>query len=43
MISAGDFRNGMTFELDGNVVSIVEFQHVSQGKVQRLSAPRLRM
>lgn len=32
MISAGDFRNGMTFELDGNVVSIVEFQHVKPGK-----------
>ena len=32
MISAGDFRNGMTFELDGNVVSIVEFQHVKVGK-----------
>ncbi len=32
MISAGDFRNGSTFELDGNVVSIVEFQHVKPGK-----------
>lgn len=32
MISAGDFRNGVTFELDGNVVSIVEFQHVKPGK-----------
>ena len=32
MISAGDFENGMTFELDGNVVSIVEFQHVKPGK-----------
>ncbi len=32
MISAGDFRNGITFELDGNVVSIVEFQHVKPGK-----------
>lgn len=31
-ISAGDFRNGMTFELDGNAVSIVEFQHVKPGK-----------
>ena len=25
MISAGDFRNGVTFEMDGNVVSIIEF------------------
>lgn len=32
MISAGDFRNGITFELDGKVVSIVEFQHVKPGK-----------
>ena len=32
MISAGDFRNGITFELDGNVVSIVEFQHVKPDK-----------
>lgn len=32
MISAGDFRNGVTFELDGNVVSVVEFQHVKPGK-----------
>lgn len=32
MISAGDFRNGMTFEEDGNVMQIVEFQHVKPGK-----------
>ena len=32
MLSAGDLRNGSTFELDGNVVSIVEFQHVKPGK-----------
>ena len=32
MLSAGDFRNGSTFEIDGNVVSIVEFQHVKPGK-----------
>jgi elongation factor P len=32
MISAGEFRNGVTFELDGDVVSIVEFQHVKPGK-----------
>ncbi len=32
MISAGDFRNGVTFELDGNVYQIVEFQHVKPGK-----------
>ncbi len=32
MITAGDFRNGATFELDGNVVQVVEFQHVKPGK-----------
>ena len=32
MISAGDFRNGITFELDGNVVQVIEFQHVKSGK-----------
>ncbi|MBE7030564.1 MAG: elongation factor P [Ruminococcaceae bacterium] len=32
MISAGDFKNGVTFELDGNVFQIVEFQHVKPGK-----------
>ena len=32
MISAGDFRNGVTFELDGQVVQVVEFQHVKPGK-----------
>lgn len=32
MISAGDFRNGVTFEMDGNVVQIIEFRHVKPGK-----------
>ncbi|MCX7715130.1 MAG: elongation factor P [Clostridia bacterium] len=32
MISAGDFRNGITFELDGNVYQVIEFQHVKPGK-----------
>ena len=32
MVSAGDFRNGVTFEMDGQVVSIIEFQHVKPGK-----------
>ena len=32
MISAGDFRNGVTFELEGNVYQIIEFQHVKPGK-----------
>ena len=32
MITAGDFRYGVTFEMDGQVVSIIEFQHVKPGK-----------
>jgi len=32
LVSAGDFRNGITFEMDGQVVQIVEFQHVKPGK-----------
>jgi elongation factor P len=32
MISAGDFRNGVTFDIDGNVYQIIEFQHVKPGK-----------
>lgn len=32
MISAGDFRNGVTFELDGSLVQVIEFQHVKPGK-----------
>jgi len=32
MITAGDFRNGVTFEYDGQVFQVVEFQHVKPGK-----------
>ena len=32
MISAGDFRNGVTLEIDGQVVQVIEFQHVKPGK-----------
>ena len=32
MVSAGDFRNGVTFEQDGNVFQVIEFQHVKPGK-----------
>ncbi len=32
MVSAGDFRNGVTFEMDGKVYQIIEFQHVKPGK-----------
>ena len=32
MISVSDFRNGVTFDMDGKVMQIVEFQHVKHGK-----------
>jgi len=32
MISAGEFRKGLTFEMDGNIYTIVDFQHVKPGK-----------
>ena len=32
MISVSDFRNGVTFEMEGKVMQIVEFQHVKPGK-----------
>ena len=32
MISAGDFKNGITVEIDGNIYQILEFQHVKPGK-----------
>lgn len=32
MITAGEFRNGVTFEMDGKVMQVVEFQHVKPGK-----------
>ena len=32
MVSAGEFRNGVTLEMDGNIYQIIEFQHVKPGK-----------
>ena len=32
MVTAGDFKNGVTFEMEGKVYSIIEFQHVKPGK-----------
>ena len=32
MISAGDFRNGITIEYENNVYQIIDFQHVKPGK-----------
>ena len=32
MITAGDFKNGLTFEMEGKVYQVIEFQHVKPGK-----------
>ena len=32
MVIAGDFKNGITFEMDGSVYQVIEFQHVKPGK-----------
>lgn len=32
MISAGEFRNGVTMEYEGNIYQVIEFQHVKPGK-----------
>lgn len=42
MISAGDFRNGVTFELDGQVFQVIEFQHVKPGKGAAFVRTRLK-
>lgn len=42
MISAGDFRNGTTFEMDGTVYKVVEFQHVKPGKGAAFVRTKLR-
>lgn len=42
MISAGEFRNGSTFELDGQVYKVVEFQHVKPGKGAAFVRTRLK-
>ena len=42
MISAGDFRNGVTLEMEGNIVQIIEFQHVKPGKGAAFVRTKLR-
>ena len=32
MVVAGDFKNGITFDMDGSVFQVIEFQHVKPGK-----------
>ena len=42
MISAGDFRNGVTIELDNGIYQIIEFQHVKPGKGAAFVRTKLR-
>ena len=42
MISAGDFRNGITLEIDGQVMQVMEFQHVKPGKGAAFVRTKLR-
>jgi len=42
MVTAGDFRNGVTFEMDGNVMQVIEFQHVKPGKGAAFVRTKLR-
>lgn len=42
MVIAGDFKNGVTFEMDGKVVQVVEFQHVKPGKGAAFVRTKLR-
>lgn len=42
MVSAGDFRNGLTVEIEGNVFQVVDFQHVKPGKGAAFVRTKLR-
>ena len=42
VVIAGDFRNGVTFEMDGKVVQVIEFQHVKPGKGAAFVRTKLR-
>ena len=42
MVSAGDFRNGVTFDMDGSVYQIIEFQHVKPGKCAAFVRTKIR-
>lgn len=41
-VMAGDFRNGVTFEMDGKVYTIVDFLHVKPGKGAAFVRTKLR-
>lgn len=42
MVIAGDFKNGITFEMDGQVMQVIEFQHVKPGKGAAFVRTKLR-
>ncbi|NLP35925.1 MAG: elongation factor P [Clostridiales bacterium] len=42
MVSAGDFRNGLTVEIDNTVYQVIEFQHVKPGKGAAFVRTKLR-
>jgi elongation factor P len=42
MVSAGDFRNGLTIEMDNNIYQVIEFQHVKPGKGAAFVRTKLR-
>ena len=42
MVIAGDFKNGVTFEMDGQVLQVIEFQHVKPGKGAAFVRTKLR-
>ncbi|MBQ0125982.1 MAG: elongation factor P [Clostridiales bacterium] len=42
MVIAGDFKNGITFEMEGNVMQVIEFQHVKPGKGAAFVRTKLR-
>ncbi len=42
MVVAGDFRNGITFDMDGQVMQVIEFQHVKPGKGAAFVRTKLR-
>ena len=42
MVSAGDFRNGLTIEVEGGVYQVMEFQHVKPGKGAAFVRTKLR-
>jgi len=42
MISAGDFKNGLTIEVEGEVFQIIDFQHVKPGKGAAFVRSKLR-